>query len=215
MPPTIVSESAGTNALATAAGMVRTGGIVVFPTETVYGIGADIRRPSAIEKAALLKNNPSGKPLLVHCCATEQVPSLVAEVLVAAQVLMDQFWPGPLALILKSLPDVPVPVTSGTGKVGIRMVSHPGFRQFCTLLGAPIAGTSANMHGDSAPCDFAEVNPDLLRRTDVAIDAGTCGSGQPSTVVDMTEDPPRLLRAGAIPSERLEAALGFRLRTWS
>jgi L-threonylcarbamoyladenylate synthase len=215
MPLTILSGSTGPAAMASAAGRVRHGGIVVFPTETVYGIGADVRCPSAIGKAARLKNNPAGKPLLVHCCAIDQVRSLVAEVPAAAQVLMDKFWPGPLALILESLPDVPAPVTGQTGKVGIRMVFHPGFIDFCAELGAPIAGTSANMHGDPATQDFSEVDPELLAGADVAIDARTCGSGQPSTVVDLTEDPPRLLRGGAIPSERLEAALGFRLRTRS
>ncbi|UCG42436.1 MAG: threonylcarbamoyl-AMP synthase [candidate division WOR-3 bacterium] len=213
MPLTILSGSAQAAAVAGAADRIRHGGIVVFPTETVYGIGADIRCASAIEKAARLKNSPAGKPLLVHCCAVDQVQGLVAEIPAVAQVLMDRFWPGPLAMIFKSLPDVPAIVTAGTGKVGIRMVSHPGFSDFCARLGAPIAGTSANMHGEPATSVFAEIDPDLLAGVDAAIDAGICGSGHPSTVIDLTDDPPRLLRAGAVASERLQAALGLRLRT--
>jgi L-threonylcarbamoyladenylate synthase len=213
MPPTIVSWSSGTSAFSTAADIVRDGGIVIFPTGTVYGIGADFRRPAAIEKAARLKNNPPGKPLLVHCCTMDQVQKTAAEIPAVARALMDEFWPGPLALILKALPGVPSPVTGNTGKVGIRMVSHSAFRQFCTKLGAPIAGTSANMHGSPATQDFATIDPNLLGGADVAIDADICGSGQPSTVVDMTDDPPRLLRAGAILPEWLEHTLGLRLTT--
>ncbi len=191
--------------------LIRRGGLVVFPTESVYGLGADIRNPDAIREVIRLKRRPAAQPLLVHCSDESQLAGLVAEIPGTGRVLMREFWPGPLALIFRGAESVPAAVTGCTGTVGIRMVSHPVAGRLIAELGAPIIGTSANFHGETPPGDFAEINPDLLKQTAVAIDSGRCSPGKPSTVLDVTCDPPGLLRIGAVSRERIESALGVRL----
>jgi L-threonylcarbamoyladenylate synthase len=124
------------------------------------------------------------------------------------QPLISRFWPGPLALIFRSTDNVPRIVTGGGQTIGIRMVGHPVARDLLEELGAPIAGTSANLHGEPATSLFAAVSPALLERVDVALDAGLCGKDVPSTVLDVTQRPPRILRVGAVSVEAIEAVAG-------
>jgi L-threonylcarbamoyladenylate synthase len=190
-----------------AAGCLRDGGIVVFPTETVYGVGVDIRRLDAARRLLAAKELDPGHPLMAHCSDTGQLARLVSDVSIPARRLIHRFWPGPLALVLHRLPSIPPEVTGGSGCLGIRMVADRFTAALISELGAPIAGTSANLHAAPAAGDFARLSRTLLDRVDIAIDSGPAGSGQASTVLDMTTAPPRLIRAGMVPVEEIEALL--------
>jgi L-threonylcarbamoyladenylate synthase len=191
-----------------AARILRDGGVAVFPTETVYGVGADIRNVDAARRVFGLKNRKPSQSLMAHCASSVQMFEYVAKVPEWAQPLINRFWPGPLAMIFRSTDKVPSVVTGGGRTIGIRMVGHPVARDLLEELGAPIAGTSANRHGEPATSRFAAVNPSLLEQVDVALDAGLCGSDVPSTVLDVTSDPPRLVRLGAVSVQAIEAVIG-------
>ncbi len=188
--------------------MLRTGGVAVFPTETVYGVGADIRDAAAVSRVFALKNRESSQPLMAHCASPVQMLEYVTEVPEWVQPLINRFWPGPLALIFRSTDRVPPVVTGGGRTIGIRMVGHPVARDLVEELGAPVAGTSANLHGEPATSRFDAINPKLLRQADVALDSGLCGADVPSTVLDVTCDPPRVLRLGAVSVQDIEAVVG-------
>jgi L-threonylcarbamoyladenylate synthase len=191
-----------------AARILRDGGVAVFPTETVYGVGADIRNGEAVGRVFALKNRELSMPLMAHCASPAQMLEYVAGVPEWVQPLISRFWPGPLALIFRATDKVP-PVAIGGGKtIGIRMVGHPVARDLLEELGAPIAGTSANLHGEPATSLFAAVSPALLERVDVALDAGFCGRDVPSTVLDVTLKPPRVVRVGAVSVQAIEAVVG-------
>jgi L-threonylcarbamoyladenylate synthase len=239
--------------LGEAAGIIARAGLVIFPTETVYGLGADLRCAEAVKRVCELKHRPSSQPLLVHCSAEtrsrlttktqrhkgsgeegnpqvtqigsreESVESaksadgefagLVAEVPAHARRLMDAFWPGPLALVFRARKGLPPAVTGPNATVGIRMVAHPATCALIAELGSPLAGTSANLHGEPATSDFSKLNPELLGGVDIALDAGVCGTGKASTVLDVSCSPPVLLREGAVPRQAIERLLGFNLAT--
>ncbi len=192
-----------------AAAIAARGGIVIFPTETVYGIGAVLRRPEAIERVCQLKQRPAGQPLLIHCSAEIQLVELVQEIPVPARRLMATFWPGPLALVFRAKSGLPNAVTGSNNTVGIRMVAHPVFCALAARLGSPLAGTSANLHGRTATSDFTRLSPELVGAVDIALNAGVCGTDVASTVLDMTHEPPVLLRKGAVPVQAIETALGY------
>jgi len=191
-----------------AARILREGGVAVFPTETVYGVGADVRCDEAVGRVYVIKSREASRPLMLHCASPVQMLEYVAEVPKWAQPLMSRFWPGPLALIFKSTDRIPSVVTGGMKTVGIRMVEHPVARDLLEELGAPLAGTSANLHGEPATSSFASVSAALLRSVDVALDAGLCGKDVPSTVLDVTTRPPRVVRVGAVSVQDVEAVVG-------
>lgn len=191
-----------------AARILRDGGVAVFPTETVYGVGADIRCAESVERVFALKRREPSQPLMAHCASPVQMLEYVAEVPHWVQPLVSRFWPGPLALIFRSTEKVPPIVTGGGQTIGIRIVGHPVARDLLEELGAPIAGTSANLHGGPATSLFAAVSPALLGQVDVALDAGLCGKNVPSTVLDVTHRPPRVVRVGAVSVQAIEAAIG-------
>lgn len=178
--------------------LLQQGEVIIFPTETVYGIGASIEKTSAIEKIFQIKGRSFNQPLLVHCGSINQLPSLVREVPPWAKLLIERFWPGPLALVFFRSPMVPDIVTAGKETVGIRMVNNPIFTQISQGLNAPLAGTSANFSKEPPTNNFSLIPPELLSRVALGIDAGITGDGRPSTIVDCTVFPPRLLREGAI-----------------
>jgi L-threonylcarbamoyladenylate synthase len=194
-----------------AARVLRQGGVVLFPTETVYGIGADIRLAAAVRRIFELKQRPEGQPLMAHVADDEQLASHIAEMPEMGQRLARAFWPGPLALVLRCGKAVPDEAVSGGRTVGVRMVAHPVARALIKRLGAPLAGTSANLHGEPATSRFEHIDPGLLAGADVALDCGTCGAGVASTVLDLTGDAPRLVRAGVVTVEQIEAVLGARV----
>ncbi len=196
------------DSIAQAARILRDGGVAVFPTETVYGIGADIRNTEAVRRVYGLKNREPSQPLMAHCASPVQLLEYVADVPAWVQPLMSRFWPGPLALVFRSSANVPAIVTGGRDTIGIRMVGHPVARDLIEELGAPIAGTSANLHGEPATSRFDLVSPSLLERVDVALDAGLCGRDVPSTVLDVAQRPPRVVRVGAVSVQDIEAVVG-------
>jgi L-threonylcarbamoyladenylate synthase len=202
-PPSYSPES-----ITQAARLLRSGGIAVFPTETVYGVGADIRNAEAVGRVFVLKNREAEQPLMAHCATLVQMFEYVAEVPEWVQPLASRFWPGPLAMIFRSTDKIPSVVTGGGRTIGIRMVGHPVARDLLEELGAPIAGTSANPHGKSATSRFAAVDPSMLEQVDVALDAGLCGKDVPSTVLDVTERPPRVVRVGAVAIRDIEEVVG-------
>ncbi len=192
--------------------ILKSGGVAIFPTETVYGIGADIRQPAAIARVIAIKGRAKTQPLLVHCADFEQAKPLITDIPPEAEILVEKFLPGPLALIFLRSPLVPNIVTGGGNTVGIRVVANTIFSQISRQLGAPVAGSSANLHGHPAPNDFSAIDPRIIEHVDIAIDAGTTGSGLPSTIIDLTVKPFRLLRIGAIPGAEIEKLLGEKLQ---
>ncbi|MEO0073657.1 MAG: L-threonylcarbamoyladenylate synthase [candidate division WOR-3 bacterium] len=193
-----------------AAEVFRTGGIVIFPTETVYGIGADLHNSEGVRRLFAVKLRAINQPLLVHCCNMRQLAELVTDVPVFARRLMHRFWPGPLSLVFKKHPSVPTLVTAGRDTVGIRMVAHDFTCAVIGQLNSPIAGTSANYSGRPATACFCRLDPDIVNQVDLAIDAGECGTGFPSTVLDVSVDPPVLIREGAVSLSELAPYLGSR-----
>ena len=212
MPLTIRLRAARTDdpQLLEAVRIVRAGGLVVFPTETVYGLGALLGRPGAAERIRAAKDRPGDLPLLVHCADTQDIAPLVGSMPAAAMALIQTFLPGPLALVLPA-GNVPADVRGPGNTVGIRVVAHPVGRALIRLAGSPLLGTSANRHGDPATGTYSALDPALLAGTDLVIDAGTCGSGTASTILDLTTDPPRLLREGAIARADIERVAGVKI----
>jgi L-threonylcarbamoyladenylate synthase len=196
------------NTIAQAARIVRDGGVAVFPTETVYGLGTDIRCPQAVRRVYSIKRRESSLPLMAHCASPVQMLAYVADVPDWVQPLINRFWPGPLALVFRSTANVAPVVTGGGTTIGVRMVGHPVVRDLLEELGAPVAATSANRHGEPATSRFDLISPTLLEQADVALDAGLCGKDLPSTVLDVTARPPRIVRIGAVSVEAIEDVVG-------
>jgi len=188
--------------------VLRAGGLVAFPTETVYGLGGDGLNPSASMKIYAAKGRPSDNPLIVHIGKIEQLRDLVAEVPESAKKLMDRFWPGPLTIIFKKSPQVPYETTGGLETVAIRMPSHPVANKLLSESLVPVAAPSANLSGRPSPTSPHHVIEDLSGRIDLIIDGGDVEIGLESTIVDVTGECPMILRPGFITEEMLEDLLG-------
>lgn len=191
-----------------AAQVIRDSGVVVFPTETVYGIGAGLDRPEAVHRVAALKQRPAGMPFLVHCAGLAEIAELVREMPAFAFPLFEAFLPGPLAVILPASERVPAFLRGSNDTVGIRVTAHPVTQGIIRRSGMPLVGSSANLHTRPATAEFSGLDPVLLAGVDLVIDAGRCGTGLASTVIDLAGERPRLVREGAIPRRRVEALLG-------
>lgn len=190
-----------------AAALIRAGELVAFPTETVYGLGADAFSPTAVEKIYAAKNRPPINPLLIHIARFDQVKQITAQVSTTAQLLMEHFWPGPLSLILPAGPDVPDIITAHRPGVGLRMPSHPVAIALINRAG-PLAAPSANLSGRPSPTTAQHVKDDLHGRIAAILDAGPTGLGIESTVLDLTGSDVRLVRSGGISRSQLESVLG-------
>ncbi|OPZ92713.1 MAG: Threonylcarbamoyl-AMP synthase [Firmicutes bacterium ADurb.Bin419] len=191
-----------------AAQVLRDGGLVAFPTETVYGLGADALNEEAVKKIFEAKGRPSDNPLIVHVADKNSVENLVSYIPDKAFYLMDKFWPGPLTLVLEKLLIIPEIITAGLDTVAVRVPSHPISLALIREAGIPVAAPSANVSGKPSPTDSKHVINDLNGKVDVIIDGGLSDIGVESTVVDMVLDPPMLLRPGGITVEQLESVLG-------
>lgn len=191
-----------------AAQFIRRGNIVAFPTETVYGLGADAFNPRAVRAIFEAKGRPSDNPLIVHIADRAELDLLVVrDVPAVAARLMDAFWPGPLTLILRRRPDVPDAVTAGLDTVGVRLPSHPIARAFLRAAGTPVAAPSANQSGRPSPTTWQAVKEDLHGRIACVLKGGRARVGLESSVVDCTGRTPVVLRAGAISIEDLKAVV--------
>ena len=191
-----------------AANIIRKGGTVAFPTETVYGLGADALDPEAVMKIFEAKERPPDNPIIVHISSAKWIEQLAREVPEKFWELYARFWPGPLTMVLKASGIVPRVTTGGLNTVAIRMPSHRVASALIRESGVPIAAPSANLAGRTSPTTAEHVINDLAGRIDLILDAGPTNVGVESTVVDLTKDPPMILRPGGTTYEELRDVLG-------
>ncbi|HVN87665.1 MAG TPA: L-threonylcarbamoyladenylate synthase [Candidatus Binatia bacterium] len=186
---------------------LRRGGVIVYPTETLYGLGADATNPSALAKLLALKVHRDGKPISVLVSERAMLDVVAARVAPIAEHLIERFWPGPLTLVVEARADVSDELTAGSGTIGVRWSSHPIASALVARLNRPITAPSANPSGAAPATTIAEARAYFGDRIEVYVDAGTCSVGAGSTIVDATGATPRILREGAIPSRTIAAAL--------
>jgi L-threonylcarbamoyladenylate synthase len=201
-----LESEASRQSLTRAAEILRDGGTVAFPTETVYGLGANALNVDAIEKIFAAKQRPSWDPLIVHISDTDMLAQVTAGLPASATKLMDTFWPGPMTLLLPKSEAVPNAVTAGRPRVGVRMPQHPVALALIRAAGVPIAAPSANRFGRTSPTTAAHVAEDLDGRIDAILDSGETTHGLESTVVDACEQPCVIYRPGVISLEQIRAA---------
>lgn len=194
--------------LVAAAEVLRHGGLVVFATETVYGIGANALDGAAVSGIFRAKGRPQDNPLIVHISHIKELDALVSEVPAAARRLADAFWPGPLTMILPKSDAIPAEVSAGLATVAVRMPSHLVARALISLAGVPVAAPSANLSGSPSPTTAGHCIDDLNGRVDMILDSGSCTVGLESTVITLAGEVPRLLRPGFITVEQLREVLG-------
>ena len=185
-------------ALEAAARVVRAGGLVAFPTETFYGLGAHALDEAAVARVFQAKGRPADKPVLVLVDSLAMVERVAREVPARARRLMGRYWPGPLTLVLPARADLPTNLTAGTGTIGVRLSSHLVARALVAAVGAPVTAPSANPHGKASPRTADEVLAGLGARVDLLLDGGATAGGPASTVLDFTGTSAVLLRAGAV-----------------
>ncbi len=200
----ISSRNPDERSIATAAAVIKNGGLVVFPTETVYGLGANALDEQAVKKIFLVKGRPQDNPLIIHISEIKQLYSLVSEIPDNAKKLIKRFWPGPLTLILKKTKIVPDIVTCGLDSVAIRMPNNKIALELIKYAGVPIAAPSANISGRPSPTNAKHVALDLMGKIDMIIDGGSTNIGLESTVIDLTQTPPVILRPGKITQKQIE-----------
>ena len=195
-------------ALENAAEILRRGGLVALPTETVYGLGANALNKLAVEHIFRAKRRPAWDPIIVHIASTRMLDGLVQEIPKAAVPLMEAFWPGPLTLLLPRGPLVSDVVTAGRPLVGVRMPAHPVAHELISRAGVPIAAPSANMFAHISPTTAAHVLQDLDGRIDAVLDAGPSVYGLESTVLDPNTSPMTIYRPGAVTAEQIREIAG-------
>ena len=188
--------------------IIRNGGLVAFPTETVYGLGGNAFDPEAAARIYAAKGRPSDNPLIVHISDLAQLADIALEVPETAKRLAEKFWPGPMTLILRKRPDVPDATTGGLATVAVRFPSHPAAKALIDAAGVPIAAPSANLSGRPSPTRAEHVVEDLSGRIDMIIDGGPCRIGLESTIIDCTGSTPVILRPGYILPEQVEELCG-------
>lgn len=191
-----------------AAEIIRRGGIVAFPTETVYGLGADVFNRLAVARIFEVKKRPHFDPLIVHVASRTDLDQLVTEIPSNAIRLMERFWPGPLTVILLKKEEVPEVVTAGLLSVAVRMPKHPMALDLIKTSGCSIAAPSANPFGYVSPTTANHVREQLEDQVDFILDGGPCEVGVESTILSFVEGEPRLLRPGGIPLEEIESVIG-------
>jgi len=200
------------NSIQKAADIIRAGGIVSFPTETVYGLGADARSPEAVARIFEAKNRPFFDPLIVHIAEQDQLFTLTRDLPHQALKLTGRFWPGPLTIVVPRSSAVPDIVTAGLDTVGVRMPDHTVALELIRVAGLPIAAPSANPFGYISPTRASHVQRQLGSRVDMILDGGPCTVGVESTIIGIRSDGSiALLRAGGIPVEEIEESAGMRV----
>ncbi|ARP49957.1 MULTISPECIES: L-threonylcarbamoyladenylate synthase [Caproicibacterium] len=202
------SLQADDKGFARAAEILRAGGLVGMPTETVYGLAANALDSTAVTKIFAAKGRPADNPLIVHIAKFEQIYDLVKEVPPAAKKLAEVFWPGPMTMVLPKADCIPDTVSAGMPTVAIRFPSHPAAQRLIRESGLPLAAPSANTSGRPSPTTAQHVLHDLGGKIDAVLDGGSCGVGVESTVITLATNPPRLLRPGGITLEQLRSVLG-------
>jgi L-threonylcarbamoyladenylate synthase len=201
-------QAPGADVIAQAADVLRHGGLVAFPTETVYGLGADVLNLDAVRKVFAVKGRPPDNPLIVHVAGTKMLDDVVDEIPDKGKELGEAFWPGPLTLVMKRTILVSDLVTAGLDTVAVRMPDHPVALALIRAFGEGIVGPSANLSGKPSPTTAQHVYDDLRGQIELILDAGQTTIGMESTVVDVTIDPPVILRLGGLTRERIEEVIG-------
>ncbi len=202
------TTSSSRDAVVRAAEVLRSGGLVAFPTETVYGLGADATRSDAVARIFHVKGRPVDHPLIVHLGDPDLLDAWAESIPPEARLLADAFWPGPLTLLLWRSPKVSDVVTGGRPTVGLRVPDHPVARALLEEFGGGVAAPSANRFGRVSPTSAADVVAELGDDVDFVLDGGPCTVGVESTIVDLTGDEPLVLRPGGVSGERLGEVLG-------
>lgn len=194
--------------IARAARILRDGGLVAFPTETVYGLGANALDPEAVGRIYDAKGRPGDNPMIVHIARASDIGQLTPRLSPEIIRLIEHFWPGPLTLVLPKKDMVPLRTTGGLSTVAVRMPDHPAALELIEAAGVPIAAPSANLSGKPSPTTAAHVIEDMSGRVDAILDGGECRVGIESTVLDMSGAAPTILRPGIVTRESIEAVLG-------
>jgi L-threonylcarbamoyladenylate synthase len=191
-----------------AASVLCAGGLVAFPTETVYGLGANAENAAAVARIFDVKGRPRSHPLIIHIGTSDQLHDWAEGVSPAAQLMAKRFWPGPLTLVLRRSQRVPLVVTGGGETVALRVPAHATALSLLSAFGGGIAAPSANRFGSVSPTSAAHVRDELGAEVDFVLDGGSCEVGIESTIVDVTGDEPAILRPGGVAREELEQVLG-------
>ena len=190
-----------------AAAIIKKGGVVVFPTRGLYGLGADALDPDAVEKIIKIKQRPADNPILVLIYSRRQLDSLVKNISPAAAAIMDAFWPGRVTLVFDACDSLSNRLTARSGKIGVRLAGHPVAAALVRQVGRPVTGTSANLSGRPGCHQVQYLDPPVAEQVDLILDAGVLEGGAGSTVVDVTIDPPKILREGQVPVDDISGAL--------
>lgn len=188
-----------------AADIIRNGGVVVFPTRNLYGLGADAFNPDAVARVFRIKRRPPDKPVSILVRSRMDVDRLVTDIPAAALKLMRRFWPGRITIVFQARPEVSPVLTAGTGKIGIRVPEHPAAVALIAALDRPTTGTSANLSGMPGVHRIGDLPQAIIDSVDLVLDAGDLQIGVGSTVVDVTTDPPEMLREGEVSMQELKA----------
>ncbi len=206
----------GREGIFTAARILREGGLVAFPTETVYGLGADALNGKAVARVFAAKGRPVDNPMIVHIHDTCQLESLAVNIPPQAYLLAQRFWPGPLTLVLESSRVVPPETTGGLDTVALRLPQHPVALELLRVAAVPVAGPSANLSGRPSPTSARHVLDDMAGRIEAVLDGGPCPMGVESTVLDIRGGEPLILRPGGVTREEIAELLGTecRLHSW-
>jgi L-threonylcarbamoyladenylate synthase len=201
-------ENPDGRAMAEAIGILKSGGVIAFPTETFYGIGADAGNEKAVERIFLIKGRDFKNPIPVIIGNMTDIEKLVSTMPETGRRLMEKYWPGPLTLVFRASAEVSLKITAGTGKIGIRLSSNILATEFARGLSGALTATSANLSGQRESSSAHEVVENLGESVDAVVDGGRTPGGQGSTIVDVTVDPAVVLREGVIPSGKIFGSLG-------
>lgn len=191
-----------------AAGVIKRGGVIVFPTRCLYGLGADAMNPGAVERLIEIKQRPADNAILVLIHSKKQLEMLVEKIPPAADAIMEAFWPGRVTLVFDARDTLPGLLTAKTGKIGVRLAGHPVAAAILRQVKGPVTGTSANLSGRPGCNRLADMGREIAGQVDLVLDAGALRGGIGSSVVDITVEPPRILREGQVTAGQILGSLG-------
>jgi L-threonylcarbamoyladenylate synthase len=193
--------------IARAGKIIAGGGVVVFPTQTLYGLGVNALDPHAVDRIFTIKERPPDKPVLILINSIYDIQKLSAEIPTAARKIIESCWPGGVTIVFRAAQGLPYNLTAGTGKIGIRLPLHPVARELLRSSSVPVTGTSANISGFAGCSTIKEISMGIQEHTDMILDAGALKGGLGSTIVDVTVTPPGILREGTVPERRIREVL--------